>query len=288
MFTRVVEEMLIQRRWPDLATHINSLGLTEWENTSNKIITKSRMVGTAFKSMAEYRYLTKLENSPEDWHLSPIRGHTKISKLFPLYPADIARLEVERIMTVSQIFKTHLHLSGRIDKSISPELMTSLAQYPILQNKLKVLMRALLQQPFHNKYSCPRSNLAILANLDINLSRRYRVKTREILDTAIGVAPAYHTRIRDNLAIRPSQRDFTNAYSILRLPTLTSKTRKTAFQILNHTNWMNSKAFKSRMRLDPNCERCSKVEIMEHLLCECEYYSEPLWSKLAEGVTMLQ
>jgi hypothetical protein len=26
---------------------------------------------------------------------------------------------------------------------------------------------------------------------------------------------------------------------------------------------------------------------MEHLLCECEYYSEPLWSKLAEGLTML-
>jgi hypothetical protein len=79
--------------------------------------------------------------------------------------------------------------------------MTSLALYPILQHKLKVLMRALLQQPFHNKYSCPRSNLAILANLDINLSRRYRVKTHEILDTAIGVAPAYHTRIRDNLAV---------------------------------------------------------------------------------------
>jgi hypothetical protein len=26
---------------------------------------------------------------------------------------------------------------------------------------------------------------------------------------------------------------------------------------------------------------------MEHLLCECEYYSEPLWSKLAGGLTML-
>jgi hypothetical protein len=26
---------------------------------------------------------------------------------------------------------------------------------------------------------------------------------------------------------------------------------------------------------------------MEHLLCECEYYSEPLWSKLAESLTKL-
>jgi hypothetical protein len=134
---------------------------------------------------------------------------------------------------------------------------------------------------------CPRSNLAILVNLDINLSRRYRIKNRELLDTAIGIAPAYHTRIRDGLTVRPSQRDFTNAYNILRLPTITSKTRETAFQILNRTIWTNNKAFKSRMRPDPHCERCKKVETMEHLLCECEFYSEPLWNKLAEGLTML-
>jgi hypothetical protein len=131
----------------------------------------------------------------------------KISKLFPLYPADIAMLEVQRIMTISQIFETHL--SGRIDKSISPELMTSLTLYPVLQHKLKVFMRALLHQLFHNKYSCPRSNLAILANLDINLSRKDQLKICELLDTSVGVAPAYHTRIQDNIAIRPSQRDFT-------------------------------------------------------------------------------
>ncbi len=283
MFIRIVEEMLRQKGRPDLTTHINSLGPTEWEKTANKIITKNRMVGMAFQLMADY--LTRLEDSPEDWHLAPIRGHTKLSKLFPLYPAEVATLEVQRITTVSQIFETHL--SGRIDKYISLELMNSLAPYPILQHKLKALMRALLKQPFHNKYSCPRSNLAILANLDINLSRRYRIKNREILDTAIGVAPAYHTRIRDDLAVWPSQQDFTNAYSILRLPTITFKTRETVFQILNRTIWTTNKAFKSRMRPDPNCERCKKVETMEHLLCECEYYSEPLWNKLAEGLTML-
>ncbi len=104
--------------------------------------------------------------------------------------------------------------------------MNSLAPYPMLCHKLKTLVQTLLKQPFHNKYSCPRSNLAILANLDINLSRRYRIKNREILDVAIGVAPAYHSRIRDGLAVRPSQRDFTNAYGILRLPAITSKTRE--------------------------------------------------------------
>jgi hypothetical protein len=157
----------------------------------------------------------------------------------------------------------------------------------MLRHKLKALVHSLLKQPFHNKFSCPRSNLAILTNLDINLSRRYRIKNREILDNEIGVAPSYRTRIRDELAVRLSQKDFTNAYTILRLPMITSKTRETAFQILNRTIWTNNKAFKSRLRANPHCERCKKVETMEHLLCECEYYSEPLWDKLAGSLTML-
>jgi hypothetical protein len=283
MFTRILEEMLRQKGRPNLVTHIELLGPTEWEKTASKIITKNRMVGMAFQSIADY--LTKLEDSPEDWHLAPVRGHTKFSKLLPLYPAEVATLEVQRITTVSQLFDTHL--SGRIDKAISQELLTSLAPYPMLGHKLKLLVQSLLRQPFHNKYSCPRSNLATLAKLDVNLSRRFRVKNRELLDNTIGVAPSYQTRIRDGLAVRPSQRDFTNAYNILRLPTITSKTRETAFQILNRTIWTNNKAFKSKLRPNPQCERCKKVETMEHLLCECEYYSEPLWSKLAVGLTML-
>jgi hypothetical protein len=87
MFIRIVEEMLRQKGRPDLTTHINSLGPTEWEKTANKIITKNRMVGMVFRSMADY--LTRLEDSPEDWYLAPVRGHTKFSKLFPLYPAEI-------------------------------------------------------------------------------------------------------------------------------------------------------------------------------------------------------
>jgi hypothetical protein len=100
-------------------------------------------------------------------------------------------------------------------------------------------------------------------------------------------APAYGTRIRDNIAISPSQRVFNNAYQTLRLPVITSKTRETAFQILKRTVWTNNKAYKSRMRLDPNCDRCGKPETMEHLLCECENYSEPLWGKFTDALTQL-
>ncbi len=162
MFTGIMEEMLRQRRRPDLSTHVTSLGPTEWICTGNKIMGKNRMMGTAFMAMANY--LTKLEDSPEDWHLAPIRGHTKIHKLFPFYPADLATLETLGIVTVSQIFDTHL--SGRIDKSASPDLLASLAPYPSLQHKIQLFTRAFLQQPFHNKFSCQRTVLASIANLD--------------------------------------------------------------------------------------------------------------------------
>jgi hypothetical protein len=86
----ILEQMLRNKRRPSLSTHINSLGPTEWNITGDKIMMKNCMLGLAFKSMA--LYLVKLEESPEDWHLAPVRGHTRIHKLFPLYPVDLATL----------------------------------------------------------------------------------------------------------------------------------------------------------------------------------------------------
>jgi hypothetical protein len=41
------------------------------------------------------------------------------------------------------------------------------------------------------------------------------------------------------------------------------------------------------MRPTPTCDRCERTETMEHLLCECENYSIPLWTKLADSWTQL-
>jgi hypothetical protein len=61
------------------------------------------MLGLAFKLMA--LYLTKLEDSLEAWHLAPIRGHTKVHKLFPFYPENLTTMETHGITMVSQIFE---------------------------------------------------------------------------------------------------------------------------------------------------------------------------------------
>ncbi len=154
------------------------------------------MFGLLFRSMANY--LARLENSPKDWHLAPIRGHTQVHKLFPLYPADLAILDTHGIITVFQLFETHL--SKGLNKSISAELLILFTPYPSLQQKPRVLTRAFIQKPFHNKYASSRSNLATFVDLDINLSWKYQLKCRELLDSSIGVAPACHTRVRGGIA----------------------------------------------------------------------------------------
>jgi hypothetical protein len=263
---------------PDLPEHINNMGPREWHKTSLRIRNTNPMLGEAFQSMANF--LTKLEDSQEDWHHAPIWGHSRTHKLFPLYPADIATLQTLGINSVSQIFETHL--SGGIDKNVSPNLLTSLQPYPALRHKLILFAQGFQQMPFRNRYANPRSTLASLMQLDTNMSRRNKLLCRSILDDEIGVAPAYHTRTRDDIQIRPTIQIFNNAFHLLRLPSLTSKTRETAFQILNRTN---NKAFKSRMRDNANCERCGHQETMEHMICECRHYAQPLWIKLGEVIT---
>ncbi len=120
----------------------------------------------------------------------------------PFYPADIATLQTLQITTISQIFETHL--SGGIDKTISPDLLNSLQAYPSLRHKLRLFAQAFQQMPFGNKYASPRSTLPILMHLDTNMSRRNKHLCRNILDMEIGVAPAYQTKTWDNIHIRPT------------------------------------------------------------------------------------
>jgi hypothetical protein len=82
---------------------------------------------------------------------------------------------------------------------------------------------------------------------------------RDILDSEIGIAQAYQKIITDDIDVGHSQRTFHKVYSLVP-PSLTSKTRETAFQVLNN------KAFKSKKRPDTNCERCRARETIEHLL----------------------
>ncbi len=97
--------------------------------------------------------------------------------------------------------------------------------------------------------------------------------------------PSYLTCLRDGLML-PRRDTFLNAYKILSLSLLPSKTKETTFQILNRTIWTQNKAFKSGMASEATCFRCEEVETMEHLLYGCENYSAKVWAMAGKVLTL--
>jgi hypothetical protein len=70
--------------------------------------------------------------------------------------------------------------------------------------------------------------------------------------------PSYLTRQRDGLML-PRRDTFLNAYKILSMSLLPSKTKETTFQVLNRTIWTQNKAFKSGMAAEATCFTASDV-----------------------------
>jgi hypothetical protein len=84
----------------------------------------------------------------------------------------------------------------------------------------------------------------------------------------------------------PRRDTFLNAYKILSLSLLPSKTKETTFQVLNRTVWTQNKAFKSGMAAEGTCFRCDETETMEHLLYGCENYSAKIWALAGRVLTL--
>jgi hypothetical protein len=78
---------------------------------------------------------------------------------------------------------------------------------------------------------------------------------------------------------------FNNAYNVIEMGSLPSKTKETAFQILNRTIWTNNKAYNSGRRDNLNCDNCNQTETVEHLIYGYEEYSANLWTQLGQSLT---
>jgi hypothetical protein len=141
-----------------------------------------------------------------------------------------------------------------------------------------------LHLPFRDKRQVEEAAAGLLLRGEDNLSRHYRKMNRAAIDASLGSAPAYHTRRQDGV-FYPTIDTFNNAYNIIEMGSLPSKTKETAFQILNRTIWTNNKAHKSGRRDNPNCDNCNQTETIEHLIYGCEEYSADLWTELGQSLT---
>jgi hypothetical protein len=138
-----------------------------------------------------------------------------------------------------------------------------------------------------DKFVTPITTATSLFALDKNLSQIFKQQQRQKLHKTIQVPPSYTTRQRDGITL-PQRATFINAYKVLHLSLLPSKTKETetVFQILNRTIWTQNKAFKSGRAADARCLRCEEIETMEHLLYCCEHYSAKIRDLAGKSLTL--
>jgi hypothetical protein len=116
------------------------------------------------------------------------------------------------------------------------------------------------------------------------LAKDIKKLLRHNLHPAMGTPPAFSTQERDEVYV-PEWQTFVDAFKVLSLPYMSSKTKEIAFQILNRTIWTNNKSFKSGLGPSPQCYRCEEVKTMEHLLYLCPNYAEKLWAEFGHVLT---
>jgi hypothetical protein len=153
--------------------------------------------------------------------------------MFPLTEIERQELDRPNVYFVSQLFEVqdNLQTSGQN----LPELFNTLrAHNPNIYGKLSWLCWNIWDTRLPRRPAYPSSITTAQAFLqqDNKLSRIYRKKTRKILDNSIGTAPTYETRRRDGVHYR-SKQAFNNAFKVIAIGSMPSKTKETSFLVLN-------------------------------------------------------
>jgi hypothetical protein len=196
----------------------------------------------------------------------------------------MAILRDRNVYTVSQLLEVN-DLTGWLTVDENRLLFADLATYPHLQHKLRLLVRTMRKAPVVDKFVTPTTTASSLFVLDKNLSQIFKQQQQHKLHKSIQIPPSYSTRERDGITL-PQRTTFINAYKVLHMSLLPSKTKETVFQILNRTIWTQNKAFKSGQAPDALCYRCEETETMEHLLYCCEHYSAKIWDLAGKLLTL--
>jgi len=235
------------------------------------------MLGQAFQSIAIL--LQWQDTEDESWHCSAIDGHSILADGTPiLTPVDSRILQDNGLITVSQLYEESV--TGTLSRTVNSTLIDRLASnQQWLRPKLRALTNTINNQwlSVTNKYVLNSTTGSLMIRAYRHLSQVYRKAKAEQARRDIQTAPAYATRIRDGI-YHPGEGTFQDAYKVLDIPELPSKTKESAFEVLNRTIWTDNKAHKSGLIDSPCCERCEETETMEHLLPGCTVMPHLFWS----------
>ena len=128
-------------------------------------------------------------------------------------------------------------------------MSTGLAHELGLIEKLNLLRQAInrLHLPLQDKRHTELVSAGLLLRGETNMSRGYRKTLRNIKDSTIKIAPAYHTRRQDGVYY-PTIETFNKAYNIIQLSSLPSKTKETSFQNYKQNNLDKQQSLQIRIQ----------------------------------------
>jgi hypothetical protein len=157
-----------------------------------------------------------------------------------------------------------------------------------LVNKCKNLRGKIYKRRLPATARCPAGFADMF--LGMKWSKLYRSLHREEEDSKLPGPPSYFTRRRDGIPVPPLNR-FMMGYRNIMNWKLSSKTRETAFLILNRQTWTAQKESWANRGAggDPvqdSCGWCGEIENTQHLLFECDIYSARLWNMLQEVINL--
>ena len=267
-----MEDKLQRTNRLSLVEHFEKAAADQWEETAKALKEHHPFYSECFRATAELQRL--YEKCNNKWHNTPIYGYKNVKR---------TRLQIEEVWRagltkVGQLFRTGDN--GMLDpRETVPEVRELGALSLIIAMNLSKIVEDARKEVFRDKTPPTATNLETAVLSGKQLSQIFQKAKRSMLDSDIGRAPSYATRLRDGVRI-PREPDFDEAYLRVWKVDTASKTREVAFQILNRTTWTQNKAFKSGITEDRNCELCNQRETMEHIIMECEEYSEPMWAEV--------
>jgi len=266
---------------PSLQQHVQYLGPKEWQKTSSVLKNHNLLLSQCFEAGSQI--IKHMEIDQDNWQHASIVGHS-MESIFPFTAEEKWELEYRNIRVIGQLFQEGEN--GDITREADPALLHQLPDNLSTKLKNMVVKANRTRLPVAGHRVMPITIMEFLLIQDVNMSSKYRQLTRLKQGQIIQKAPAYNTRLRDNVYV-PEESTFLNAYKVVDCSYLSTKTREAAFQILNRTIWTNNKAFKSGLAEAAQCERCTAVETMEHLLYGCPHYSMKIWNKIGTLFTAL-
>jgi len=141
---------------------------------------------------------------------------------------------------VSQLYEESA--TGGISRTFNLTLIDRLATHqPCLRIQLRALANILNGHnlPFTDKFTLTPSTGSLLVRAEKHLSQlHHKLKAKQLL-AEIQIAPSYATRERDRV-YRPDEITFKDAYKVIDISELPSKTKESAFGVLNRTIWTNN------------------------------------------------